>query len=260
MQHTHRDDTPVPVDTWQVSRIETIPGREPVIAVAPHGFQGDVRRDLRANDEKTGDLARELATRFGWYAVINEKYKKTGKGQQPDVARGIVNLNSLAQVETHVKDEFLGRILAFKEEIVSAHGRLMVVHLHGIGRRSIETYLETHGGEPATSIFIGFGQALPGLERLTADEPTVDRFIRHLARDRDHPLHAVKTDPEYRNYRGWSTDNLNQLFRRHPYRDERVRSMQLELAYTGVRDDEHLIATAQTFAHSMQTLSAGPPG
>ncbi len=51
--------------------IELIPGQNRILIIAPHGFNGDKSRNLKADDKNAGLLARELATKFNFYAVIN---------------------------------------------------------------------------------------------------------------------------------------------------------------------------------------------
>jgi hypothetical protein len=56
------------MDQHSANTIETIKGKNNILAIAPHGIHDD--------DKNTGILASLMAEHLGCYAVINEKYKR----------------------------------------------------------------------------------------------------------------------------------------------------------------------------------------
>ena len=195
------------------SRIETIPGKNRVLIIAPHGFNGDESRNLKADDENTGFLARNLATKYGFFGVINETYRKPDSSNEVDPSRFIIDCNRIDQVETHLKKEYLDKILEYKDRIIrEKYGTPLIIHLHGIGVANLQKYIiENTYAELSTAILVGYGQNIDE-ERLTADEALVDQLIEHLENN-EPSIKAVKTNPGYSSYRGWHKDTLNQLFR-----------------------------------------------
>lgn len=104
------------VENKSVSEIEKIAGHNRILLIAPHGFNGDKTNGVKADDENTGILIREIARTLNCYAIINEVYKKPEKVYDSEKGREIekidpknkrINLNRRDQVEKYLKEEFL---------------------------------------------------------------------------------------------------------------------------------------------------------
>jgi hypothetical protein len=98
-------------------------GRAPILLIAPHG--GRARRDApndahrKVNDLYTDDLTRELARRLGASAIINR-----------GMDRNELDCNRIAQLAARAP-WMLSEIARHARELVRAHGRLVVLIIHG---------------------------------------------------------------------------------------------------------------------------------
>ena len=72
--------------------------------------------------------------------MINETYRRNDKanGEKHNKEDMVINCNSFEQVEEHLPDEYLNPILDFKDKIVKAHGKALIVWIHGISDENIE--------------------------------------------------------------------------------------------------------------------------
>jgi hypothetical protein len=233
-----------------------IEGTKAVILVAPHAFDGDTDRGLGKDDENTGTLAREMATRYGFYAVINERYKRTGHGHRADMEAGFIDCNRIDEISSFLREPFLGRVVSFKEAILDAgNGCPLIVHIHGAHDKSFDAYQSKVNCPQAPGILIGYGQAeAPGGNRFTAAEALVDLLIRYLSGQNGGGIPAVKTHPAYPNYCGRNPNNLNQLFINAPYRDTRVQSIQIEIK-KAYRKPAQLTETALVLGAALSKLA-----
>jgi hypothetical protein len=208
--------------------IETVKGKTRVLLIAPHGFMGDRSRDLTADDENTGELARRLANEFGLSAIINEKYKRAESLKDADVSKGIVDCARISQVSKLLREEFLQKILDAKNGIIAEHGEALVVFIHGTDDPNMDEYIGCYGADQKTSILIGYGQGDKGKESLTAAPGFVTELARCLAEGNPNSMIAVAADTKSL-YCGRDSNNLSQLFRHKDFKDTRVRSVQLEI-------------------------------
>ncbi|MFO7986265.1 MAG: hypothetical protein R6U38_10380 [Desulfatiglandaceae bacterium] len=226
-----------------------------ILLVAPHAFNGDRRRHLGQDDHHTGKLSRDMAEQFGFYAVINERYKRVNALNQVDIDQGFIDCNRMDQVKAHLKEQFLDRIVQYTHEIAAkGYGDPLVIHIHGANDSSFDTYTSTFKGLGTPSILIGHGQGMPGRSRLTATEALVDLLITSLAGQNGTGMQAVKTAPNYTNYCGRGPNNLNQLFRGRAHCDPTVQSIQLEIkrAYRAAR---RLAQTTQILGSALSKLA-----
>lgn len=207
-------------------KIETIPGKNRVLLIAPHGFMGNGSPGYEADDERAGELARKMAHEFKFYAVINEKYKRVEKLEQADKSKGLINCGRIDQVEL-IADEFLVPILNSKEQILAKHGDPLVVFIHGIDDYNMQTYIKDFGANPEIAILIGYGQN-NGQEGRTATPELVEAFKKSLSENGYPRMVALEADP-LSEYCGGDENNLSQLFRHKDYTDTRVHSLQLEI-------------------------------
>jgi len=204
--------------------IEAIPGDKRVLLVAPHGFMGD-GNGMEADDVRTGQIARELALKFGFYAVINEKYKRAESLQKSDKNRGLIDCGRIDQVKL-VADEFLDPIFSLKEKILQEHGNPLVIFVHGVDDKSVEAYIEDFKKNHGIDILVGYGQG-NGQESKTATAELLADFKKALEAV-DRVMTAEEAEPGS-NYCGADKNNLSQIFRQQEYCDPRVQSLQLEI-------------------------------
>lgn len=107
------------------SPLVVVPGRAPIVLVAPHGGRRDALRrpwgsaPLKMNDLHTGSLTRELAARLDAGALVNEA------GDRNDV-----DLNRISA--THAAaPEFLTALAGLVENTLARHARVCLVTVHG---------------------------------------------------------------------------------------------------------------------------------
>ncbi|MBF0527734.1 MAG: hypothetical protein HQK55_00405 [Deltaproteobacteria bacterium] len=216
--------------TVSKNSIEIIPGSNRVIVVAPHGFEGT--KPGEADDEKTGKLARLLSEKFGFYAIINEVFKRIEKQSEAKPGKYLINCARIDQLEIYLKNEFLTPLLKIKKEIKANYGNPLIVHIHGIKDKNIKKA----ANDPNAAILIGYGpqDKRNGKSIYSADDELIDKFINLLVKS-EIPITAKKAGP-LSNYQAGELNNLNQLFRTEEYKDEDVQSFQLEIKHGGYRD------------------------
>ena len=124
-----------------VGDIQIRKGNCNILVIAPHGHKKD--------DENTGEIAWQIADILNCYAVINEFYrkppfkrdekaklkkdKKTGEREKANKKKKWVDLNNLDHINGQLdKEEFLGPIKKFKNEIVSRFKTAQIFIIHGI--------------------------------------------------------------------------------------------------------------------------------
>ena len=220
-------------------KIELIQGQNRVLIIAPHGFRGDESRKLKADDENTGIVARKLAERFGFYAVINEKYKRTE-----------IDFNRIDQLE-NVKDEFLVPIISYTDTIIKDYGKALVVWIHGIKDTHITN--EVVAGNPnKIHAVIGMGQGNP--DRPTALKKTVINLIRSLTSNGITSALAKRGS----DYCGWHENIMNRLFIKKKYALSSVQSIQVEIRKEGFRDtNQNIENTADILSKALSNLIQG---
>jgi len=221
--------------------IERITGSNRVLVVAPHGFQGDGKRE--ADDEMTGELAKLLAKKFGFYALINHKYKRVEHLNEADKSQYLVNCRSIEQIKKHLEEEFFLPFLAMVEEIKLKYGPPAIIHVHGIK----DDRLLNEVKDKYASLLIGIGPLHDGKVNLKVkgkfpvysfDYHTVGRFIKSIK-----PLgNIAEIAKKTKKFLGGRTDNINQYFRLPDSYDESVQSLQLEIKMVGCRESTENIA------------------
>ena len=192
-----------------------VAGSIPLVLVAPHGGRRDsVRRPwgttrLRVNDLHTAALTRELAAATGAAAIINA-----------DLDRNDVDLNRLSAAHDHAP-AFLERLADQVSAAVAAHGRALVLRVHGwnVIQPTVDLGVGRKRGEPldgSAAVSPRFAEhAVPALARaLGARDISATEGARYPARARE---------------------NLVQLFTSR-YRDD-ARPLIRQLAALGVRTE-----------------------
>ncbi len=103
--------------------IEYIEGKAPIVLVAPHGGRrpsnAPIRDSIKVNDLHTATLTRQLASRTGGYALINQS-----------LDRNEIDLNRVSQVRTDAP-WFPDALLELMSHLVARHGTAKVFFVHG---------------------------------------------------------------------------------------------------------------------------------
>jgi ParB/RepB/Spo0J family partition protein len=237
---------------WTEGDIPTRKGNCNVLVIAPHGFYQD---EDNKDDENTYQLARSLADKLDCYAVVNEVYrkpyekidKKTGKKVPVGTDKGnkIVDLNNINDVKTNLKKECLDRVVAFKDQIVSAYGSALIVLIHGIDDANINDKKMVAKLGSKKDLLIGIGQLGKRTGKIYENE--IDRYtlgsfeVHRLIESFNNNKIKAALAPIRTQYCGWDTNNLNQLFnqeKKHKdYYDPKVKSVQLEIKKENRRDN-----------------------
>lgn len=206
-----------------MERVSIIPGKLPIIIVAPHGYMGD--------DENTSVIAEYIANRIDAYAVINRGWERDDK---VDFMLDKADCNNVNHChEDVVKEEFLDPILRYKNRILQKYEECRIYYIHGMSNKHRQIT-----GDPNLDLVIGFGAGSPN--SFSCEKWQKDLFMHLLIDAGFNPYEGKKGGT----MSGWSRNNMNQLFRKW-YIDERVNSMQIEIVYD-LRDNKDLaIITAE---------------
>lgn len=223
------------------SGFDIITGTNNILLVAPHGYQSTDYKD----DENTAELTVLLAEKLQCYAVINTVYRKPriDDEKEYDIENKIVNLNDLRQYgDTQLYDEFVGPIVDVANKYRKQGKPLFVFHIHGIGDENIDGDL---------GILLGLGLGKTDKDN-SLSVPLVfsETLIKRL---NDAGLLSKTT--RHGDYAAKAGHNLNQLFRKHLNIELGVYSVQLELKYSGYRDVDSLMATAEKLANAMRAVT-----
>ncbi len=225
-------------------KIEFIEGKNNVLLIAPHGRNGD--------DVNTGSLVRSIANKSECYAIINDLYTKPESGKEPNKEAYQVDLNSIKQVKENLKTEFLDKLIEFKDKIIKEYQEIIIIWIHGAKDERVKADVVDTNIASQVKILVGWGQKKDN-DRYTAKQETVDTLIKFLNLN---DLKAELANPDVKvnikegvySYCGWDSDNMNQLCRDGDYKDEKVKSIQLELRMKGCRDKASLKSTSDAFA------------
>ena len=242
------------------NEFEIIAGAGNIILVAPHGCPGD--------DVNTSILVRFLRNKLNCYAVINEVYRRTNwieingmKVKEPiDLYCNNVDLNHIPQIETAgLEKKWLGTIEEFKQNILKKHGTCLAFFIHGAEDQKVHAV-----DNQQADILLGVGKAQTGsglVDRPTATEETVHKLKTSLQQESSIKAVVARASKEFpdisgNEYAGWDKRNLNQLLpkRSNGFLDPTVQSIQLELKFTGLRDDANIESTAYRLAQAIKQL------
>ena len=215
-----------------MERVSIIPGKLPILVVAPHGFDG--------NDEQTAIMVEYMANTFGFYAVINRGWERD---DTVDYMLDKADCNDVHHChEDVVREEFLEPIIRYKERILQKSQIAHVFYIHGMSDRH-----RNISGDPHLDLVVGFGAGSPN--SFTCDIWRKDLFV-HLLNDAGmHTYEGSKGGP----MSGWARGNMNQLFRKW-YPQQEVQSMQIEIIHA-LRDSTDIaLITADFIGQSMKQL------
>ena len=202
--------------------IQVLCGSTDIVLVAPHGPAKD--------DENTDRVTQQTAERLACAAIINV-----------GLPRKQLDLNSIQQAKRHPTF-----IQTLKSTIANGE-RSRVIWVHGMKDKSATLEAgKINAGAPIDCL-IGYG--LP--DRMTADPNTIACLVSSL---NSGGLRTVVAADERSKFRGRSTGNMNQWFRNNGYPLSQVESLQLELSWSGVREERCISKTASTLAAALKKL------
>ena len=202
--------------------IQVLSGATDMVLVAPHGLAED--------DENTDRVTHQTAKRLACAAIINI-----------GIPRRRLDLNSIQQAMRHAT------FIPTLKSTVAQHERPRVIWVHGMKDKSAAIEAgNTHTAEPIDCL-IGYG--LP--DRMTANPDTVTRIASLL---NTGGLRTVVAAAGRSKFRGHSADNMNQWFRNQGFPLAQVESMQLELSWSGVREEGFISKTAAILAAAFNQL------
>lgn len=215
-----------------MERVSIIPGKLPILVIAPHGFD--------ENDERTAIMVEYMANTFGFYAVINRGWERS---DTVDYMLDKADCNDVNHChEDVVREEFLEPIIRYKERILQKSPIAQVFYLHGMHNRH-----RVISGDPQLDLVIGFGAGSPN--SFTCDIWRKDLFVHLLDNAGMQTYEGSKGGP----MSGWARGNMNQLFRKW-YPQQEVQSMQIEVIYA-LRDSTDIaLITADFIGQSMLQL------
>lgn len=243
-------------------RIGLIGGHNRVLLVAPHGFNGDKTRKLKADDINTAALTREISKKLNCYALINETYKKPKKIKDPHTEKEFegppdpenkrINVNRKDQVEKYLNEEFLEPLKGSVQKIIEEYGSAIIFWIHGIDDANING--DSVAGDPSNvHVLIGIGQG--NKKRSTAKKQTVLHLIDCLSANGNRKKVSAALAKEESYYCGNDTNTMTQYFRKD-YALSKVESIQLEIKYTGFRESKNITSTAEAFYDAFSKLIA----
>lgn len=200
--------------------IQVLPGAADILLVAPHGPSED--------DENTDRVSQQTAERLACAAIIN-----TG------LPRNQLDLNNIAEAERH--PTFIPTL----KQILAPVGSSQVIWIHGM--RDESAVAEARHTNAKTPIHCLIGYGLP--DRLTAAAETITRLAARLNAG---GLNTFVAADRRSKFRGYSANNMNQYFRINHYPLARLESWQLELAWSGVREEGYISKTAAVLADALK--------
>lgn len=171
-------------------RVSVIHGKNPVIFVAPHGF----------DDTHTDVMTEAAANACGGNAVINRGWERD---TDVDVLRDKANCNKIAHATSWVvKDEFYDPIWKMYHRMVAkGHKKIYVFHIHGCGNNVLK--------KESVYCVIGWGDGEAGKRRPTATSAYKDYFASVL--DGNGVRCGVAGAGS--NFAAWDHQNLLQMWR-----------------------------------------------
>jgi hypothetical protein len=203
--------------------IQVLSGKTDIVLVAPHGPAED--------DENTDRVTQQTAERLTCTAIINV-----------GLPRKRLNLNSIPEAERHAT------FIQTLKSTIAQDGRSRVIWVHGMKDKSAAVEAGKINAGASIECLIGYG--LP--DRMTANPETTACLVSLL---NTRGLRTVVAADERSKFRGHSAGNMNQWFRNNGYRFSEVESLQLELSWSGVREEGCISQTAAVLADALKQLT-----
>jgi hypothetical protein len=188
-----------------MDRVSIIEGKEPVIFVAPHGF----------DDKNTDVIAKSAAEAMNAYAVINHGWIRADKYDYDKEHANCNNINHC--LEDVVKDEFLNPIIRYKNKIRQKYSNAHIFLIHGMSDNVKKV-------DPNLTMIVGYGDGNPA--SFSCKIWQKNYFLYLCEQDANIVTYEGRAGS---GYAGWSKNNLNQYFRKYDL-DKHTQSLQLEIA------------------------------
>ncbi|MGD2096602.1 MAG: hypothetical protein PVG35_03420 [Desulfobacterales bacterium] len=202
--------------------IQVLSGSTNIVLVAPHGLAED--------DENTDRIAKQAAERLACAAIVNI-----------GLPRKELDLNNIQEAKRH--PTFIQTLIC----IVVNGVRSRVIWVHGMQDKSAAVEARKINAGAPIDCLIGCG--LP--DRMTASPDTITCLVSLLNAG---GLRSVVAADDRSKFRGHSTGNMNQLFRNNGYPFSQVESLQLELSWSGVREEGCISKTAAILSNAFKQL------
>ena len=202
--------------------IKVLYGSTDIVLVAPHGLAED--------DENTDQVTQQTAERLACTAIIN-----TG------LPRKQLDLNCIQQAKRH------STFIQTLKSTIANGDRSRVIWIHGMKDKSATVEAGKMNAGAPIDCLIGYG--LP--DRMTASPDTITCLVSLL---NTGDLRTVVAADDRSKFRGHSVDNMNQWFRNNGYPLCRVESLQLELSWSGVREEGSIDRTARMLGDALKQL------
>ncbi|BBO78018.1 hypothetical protein DSCW_54350 [Desulfosarcina widdelii] len=207
-----------------------------IILIAPHGHSDD--------DENTGILTREIRKKLDCHAIVNQVYRKPkelddGTIEKPSKDDKILDLNNKEQAKLH--HNYLEKIKNF----INEPGKTQVIWIHGIKDENLAKEKEEYAYGDAKCL-VGYGQGNGNGHSMDAEK--ANQLVRLFT---ENGISTVETNENSGNYRGASANNMNQYFKNPEVGLAGVKSVQLEFAFTGVRDADSIDFSSQAIAYAI---------
>jgi hypothetical protein len=202
--------------------IRVLSGSTDIVLVAPHGLAED--------DENTDRVTQQTAERLACTAIINI-----------GTPRKKLDLNSIQQAKRHPT------FIQMLKSTIAPGERSRVIWVHGMKDKSAAVEASNLNAGAPIDCLIGYG--LP--DRMTASPDTITCLMSWL--NTGGLLTVLAADGRSK-FRGHSAGNMNQWFRKNGYSFSQVESLQLELSWSGVREEGYISKTAAILAAALKQL------
>lgn len=192
-----------------MERVSIIPGKLPILLVAPHGYKLD--------DENTDIITEHIATQIDCYAVINRGWERDNK---VDCFKDKADCNNVHHCkEDVVREEFLEPLLRYKSRIQAKQKNVFIFYIHGMSNKHKKIAKDEN-----LDVVLGYGAGTP--VSYSCDLWMKDLFLHLLENSGFNPYEGKNGGQ----MSGWGSSNMNQYFRKWHF-EPNVHSMQIEIAY-----------------------------
>ena len=201
-----------------MERVSVSYGDLPVLLVAPHGV----------DDLNTDYIVDKIASEMGLFSVINRGWKRS---QNVDYLKDKANCNDIRHLhEDVIKEEFLDPILRIVAKMQKTlDERVFIFYIHGCSNDAREK-----ANDENLDIILGYGEGNPS--SYTCKLKLKDAFTFFL----EEQSFGVYQGKKGGKFSGHSRTNLNQLFKKYWYPNQKVNSMQIEIVKE-LRNEQELL-------------------
>jgi hypothetical protein len=209
-----------------MERVSLVHGKNPVLLVAPHGF----------DDSHTATLTEAAAIACNGNAVINRGWERA---DTVNVLTDKANCNNIKHANHNVvKDEFLDPVNRLASRIATKHRYALILHIHGCGND-----IRKKCGEDV-DVIIGWGDGNP--KRPTSSNQTRNLFTYLCDMAKWMPVQAGTGSK----FAAWDRNNLLQLWNNHYI----YQALQLEFVTATRRNAQVAEATGQKLGNLINTF------